>query len=159
MISDRALLRVVGSSFIQGELRANLSFERDAVRASDFALDIIENGYKILFQKSPLPYSIENRSSALLHRGFVLEVLLELLTRGCINQLSVYPLFCNPLDFAVELSGKLRLILDLFYLDVKYEDLRTFFKCLFSYLIFSQPIITLISARNTGNLVLFIAFF
>ena len=52
---------------MQGKLRANLSFGRDAVRASDFVLDIIENGYKILFQKSPLPYSIENRSSALLH--------------------------------------------------------------------------------------------
>ena len=92
-----------------------MSFGRDAVRASDFVLDIIENGYKILFQKSPLAYSIENRSSALLHRGFVREVLPELLTRGCIKQLSVYPPFCSPLDVAVELSGKLRLILDLFY--------------------------------------------
>ena len=115
LIIDRAFLKVIGSSFIQGKLRANLSFRRDAVRASDFVLDIIENGYKILFQKSPLPYSIENRSSALLHRGFVREVLPELLTRGCIKQLSVYPPFCSPSDVAVELSGKLRLILDLLY--------------------------------------------
>ena len=103
LIIDRALLKVIGSSFIQGKLRANLSFGRDAVRASDFVLDIIENGYKILFHKSPLPYSIENGSSALRHRGFVREVLPELLTRGCIKQLSVYPPFCNPLDVAVEL--------------------------------------------------------
>ena len=103
LIIDRALLKVIESSFIQRKLRANLSFGRDAVRASDFVLDIIENGYKILFQKSPLPYSIENGSSALLHRGFVREVLPELLTRGCIKQLSVYPPFCNPLDVAVEL--------------------------------------------------------
>ena len=89
LISDSVLLRIIGSFFIQGKLRANLSFGREAVRASDFALDIIENGYKILFQKSPLPYSIENRSSALLHRGFVREALPELLTRGCIKQLSV----------------------------------------------------------------------
>ena len=115
LIRDRALLRVIGSSFIQGKLRANLSFGRDAVRASDFALDIIEDGYKILFQKSPLQNSIENRSSALLHRGFVREAVPELPTRGGIKQLSVYPLFCNPLDVPVELSGKLRLILDLFY--------------------------------------------
>ena len=67
LIIDRALLKVIESSFIQGKLRANLSLGRDAVRASDFVLDIIENGYKILFQKSPLPHSIENRSSALLH--------------------------------------------------------------------------------------------
>ncbi|CAH3151779.1 unnamed protein product, partial [Porites lobata] len=93
-------------------LRANLSFGRDAVRASDFVLDIIENGYKILFQKSPLPYSIENRSSALLHRGFVREVLPELLTRGCIKQLSVYPPFCSPLDEPTQKFVFLETVLD-----------------------------------------------
>ena len=36
------------SSFVQGKLRANFSFWQDTVQASDFVLDIIRNGYKIL---------------------------------------------------------------------------------------------------------------
>ena len=66
---DQSEQGIVGSSFIQGKLHANLSFWHDTVRASDFVLDIIESSYKILFQETPLPYSIENRSSALIHRG------------------------------------------------------------------------------------------
>ena len=68
---DQSEQGIVGSFLIQGKLRASLSFWRDTVRASDFVLDIIGNGYKIPFRESPLPYSIENRSSALIHRGFV----------------------------------------------------------------------------------------
>ena len=56
---------------IQGKLRANFPFWRNVARASEFVLDIIQNGYKILFQETPLPYSTENRSSALHQRSFV----------------------------------------------------------------------------------------
>lgn len=38
------------SSFVQRELRANFSFWQDTIQASDFVLDIIRNGYKILFR-------------------------------------------------------------------------------------------------------------
>ena len=114
-------------SCIQGKLGANFLFWRDVVRAPQFVLDIIQNGYKILFQESPLPYLIENRSSALHQRAIS-----ELLTHGCIRETPVYPQFCNPLHVAVQSSGKLRLILDLSHLNkfivkksFKYEDLRT----------------------------------
>ena len=129
---DQSEQGVEESSCIQGKLRANFPFWRDAVRASEFVLDIIQNGYKILFRESPLPYSIENRSSALHQRRFVQGAISELLTRGCIREAPVYPQFCNPLHVAVQSSGKLRLILDLSHLNkfiikksVKYEDLRT----------------------------------
>ena len=56
---------------IQGNFRANFPFWRDVVRASEFVFDIIQNGYKILFRESPLPCSIENRSSALHQKSFV----------------------------------------------------------------------------------------
>ena len=137
---DQSEQGIVGSFFIQGKLRANLPFWRDTVRASDFVLDIIENGYKILFRESPLPYSIENRSYVLIHRGFVQEAVSVLFTRGCIREVSVYPRFCNLLHVAVhaQSSGKLRLILDLSYLNkfifkksVKYEDLRTVLQMFF----------------------------
>ena len=96
---DQSEQGIVGSSFIQGKLHANLSF-----RASDFVLDIIESSHKILFQETPLPYSIENRSSVLIHRRFVQEAVSELLTHGCTREVSVYPRFCNPLHVAVQSS-------------------------------------------------------
>ena len=102
---------------IQGKLRANFPFWRDVVGASEFVLDIIQNGYKILFRESPFPYSIENRSSALHRRAFVQGAISELLTRGCIREVPVSPQFCNPLHVAVQSSGKLGLILDLSHLN------------------------------------------
>ena len=123
---------VEDSSCIQGKLRANFPFWRVVVRASEFVLDIILNGYKILFRESPLPFSIKNRSSALHRRSFVQGAISELLTRGCSREAPVHPQFCNPLHVAVQSSGKLRLILDLSHLNkfiikksVKYKDLRT----------------------------------
>ena len=114
-------------SCIQGKLGTNFLFWRDVVRAPEFVLDIIQNGYKILFQESPLLYSIENLSSALHQRAIS-----ELFTHGCIRETPVYPQFCNPLHVTVQSSGKLRLILDLSHLNkfivkksLKYEDLRT----------------------------------
>ena len=120
------------SNFVQGKLCANFSFWQDTIQASDFVLDIIRNGYKILFRETPLPYSIENRSSARRQHIFVEGAISELMSRGCLREVSEYPQFCNSLRVAVQSSGKLRLILDLSHLNkfvvkksVKYEDLRT----------------------------------
>ena len=52
-----------GSGFSQGKLHAHFSFWHDTVKASDFVLDVIQHGYKIIFLDSPSPYSIENRSA------------------------------------------------------------------------------------------------
>ena len=118
-------------AFICGKLRSCLFFWRATICAADFVLDIIENGYKIRFKETPIPYSIENRSSAKSRDSFVGEVISELLVRGCIRQVATYPKYCNPLHVAVQSSGKLRLILILSHLNnfvvknvIKYEDLR-----------------------------------
>ena len=100
------------SNFVQGKLRLNSSFWRDVLQASAFVLDIIEHGYKIIFLESPLPYSFDNRSSALQHEVFVSGAVDELLERGCIKEVFNFPVFCNPLHVAKQSSGKLRLILD-----------------------------------------------
>ena len=109
----------------------NFTFWQDTIQASNFVLDIICNGCKILFWEAPLPYSIENRSSAHRRDSFVEGAILELMSHGCLREVSDYPQFCNPLHVAVQFSGKL-LILDLSDLkkfvvkkSVKYEDLRT----------------------------------
>ena len=83
------------SSCIQGKLSANFAFWRDVVRASEFVFDIIQNGYQILFRESPLPFSIENLSTALDWRSFVQGAISELLTRGCIREAPVYPSFAT----------------------------------------------------------------
>ena len=66
---DQSEQGVEDPSCIQGKLCENFLFWRDVVKASEFVLDIIQNGYKIIFWESPLPFSIENRSSAL-HQKF-----------------------------------------------------------------------------------------
>ena len=78
------------SAFVYGKLRSCLSFWRDTICASDFVLDIIKNGYKIPFKETPVPYSIENRSSAKSRDSFVREAISELLVRGCIRQVATY---------------------------------------------------------------------
>ena len=87
---------------------------------------------KFFFRKSPLPFLIENRSSALHQRIFVQGAISEFFILGYIRQTPIYLQFCNPLHVVVQSSGKLRLILDLSHLNkfiikksVKYEDLRT----------------------------------
>ena len=121
------------SSFIQGSCVQISHYGVMPLELQSLFLTLFKtDGYKIHFRKSPLPYSIENRSSALHQRRFVQGAISELLTRGCIREAPIYPQFCNPLHVAVQSSGKLRLILDLSHLkkfiikkSVKYENLRT----------------------------------
>lgn len=99
------------SGFIQGKLRAHIEFWRN-IDCSNFILDVIENGCKILLETPPVSYSINNRNSTTIHNEFVHVSILELLDRGCIKELTNSPEFCNPLHVAVQSSGKLCLILD-----------------------------------------------
>ena len=105
------------SEIFHGKLRSCLSFWRETICASEFVLDIIENGYKILFKITPTTYSIGNRSSAKRRDSFVREAISELLARVCVREVANYSEFCNPLHVAVQSSGKLRLILDLSHLN------------------------------------------
>ena len=106
---DQSEQGVEDPSCIQGKLCANFPFWRDVGGASEFGLDIIQNGYNILFRESPLPFSIDNRSSALHQRSFVQEAISELLIRGCIREAPIYPQFCNPLHVAVQSQANLDL--------------------------------------------------
>ena len=104
------------SSFVQGKLRSCIDFWR-SINCSDFILDVIDNGYKILFENAPTSFSFKNRGSTNQHSDFVNQSILELLDLGCIKEFSNPPEFCNPWQVAVQSSGKLRLILDLSHLN------------------------------------------
>ena len=118
--------------FIQGKLKRNLKFWREIIKPSYFILNMIQSGYKIPFHTTPDPYYFDNRSSALRRKSFVEFQIRELLENGCISEVPDCPEFINPLNVAVQPSGKEPLILDLSHLNnfivkthVKYEDLKT----------------------------------
>ena len=79
-----------------------------------------------------LPHAFANQQGALRHHGFVTGEISDLLARGSIIQTDRPPLVVNPLN-VVEHNSKLRLILDLVYvnhfinkegLKFKYEGIK-----------------------------------
>lgn len=63
--------------------------------------------------------------------GFVQESVTDLLTSGCIKEVSSVPCICSPLSVVESSAGKKRLVINLWHLNkflwkqkFKYEDLR-----------------------------------
>ena len=120
------------SGFRIGTLQENVCFWSKALRADEFVLLIIRDGYRIPSVSLLEPYFFRNRSSSFNHSEFVQEAIDERLIRDSITQLDLASAFCNPLHVAVQGDGKHRLILDLFFLNkfiwkqsLKYEGVRT----------------------------------
>ena len=116
---------------VQGQLKKNLSFWKDVLHAPPPVLDCIEHGYRLPLKFLPPPYSQSNHKSAISHRVFVEDAVLNLLNNRCVAQVSEKPHVCSPLSVVSNSSGKLRLVLNLRYLNqflhvvsFKYEDLR-----------------------------------
>ena len=84
------------SGFVPGRLCSCIDFSCH-INCYDFILDVIDNGYKILFENAPASYSFENRGSTNKYSNFVSESILELLEPGCIKEFSNPSEFCNPL--------------------------------------------------------------
>ena len=117
---------------VKGRLTERLAFWQH-MGVSDFILEVIRKGYALHFVKEPEPAVFENNQSAKNHPDFVTSEILRLLDQGCVKEVSrgeVHTII--PLSVA-DNSKKLRLILDLRYINkhlwvqkFKYEDLRTF---------------------------------
>ena len=125
--SDSCLFKV-------GSLREHVDFWYNSIRASDFIINTIVEGYRIPFFDLPGNFIIPNRSSAFKFKDFVYEAISELIERGCVQQVLNSPKFINPLHVEQQSGGKCRLILDLSYLNrfiwrqsVRFEDIRTVF--------------------------------
>jgi hypothetical protein len=109
-------------------LKSCLPFWRDNLKASQFVLDIIANGYTIPFVVEPPPCYLRNNRSALDSFEFVVEATEKLLLSGVVRERSTQSYCCNPLTVAA--NKKLRLVLDLsthvnpfvLYQHFKYED-------------------------------------
>ena len=94
-------------------------------------LDCIEHGYRLPLKFLPPPYSQNNHKLAILHQSFVDDAVLSLINNRCVVQVSEKPHVCSALSVVSNSSGKLRLVLNLWYLNqflhvisFKYEDLR-----------------------------------
>ena len=116
---------------VQGRLRKHVSFWKDVLQAPPPILDCINHGYRLPIKFTPPPYSRDNHASAILQQQFVDNAVADLLKNRCAVQVSEKPYICSPLLVVSNSSGKLRLILNLRYLNqflhvvsFKYEDLR-----------------------------------
>ena len=100
-----------------GSLREQVEFWMNSIRASDFIINTIVEGYKIPFIDFPENFVIPNRSSAFKFKDFVDDAISELIERGCVSEVDYPPNFINPLHVVQQSSGKCRLILDLSFLN------------------------------------------
>ena len=94
-------------------------------------------GYRLPFIETPEPKQFGNNRSALEHKTFISETIFELLSDGSVKKVPFLPQVVNPLSVAKNSSGKLRLILDLRYVNlhlykesIRFDDWRSFKHCL-----------------------------
>ena len=116
---------------VQGWLKKNKKFWQEVLQAPDTVLEYIENGYRLLFKFLPPLHSQRNNKSIETHQKFVDEAVQSLLINKCIRRIEAEPWICSPLSVVLNSTGKLRLVLNLQYLNqflhvtkFKYEDLR-----------------------------------
>jgi len=103
--------------YIKGRLKAKLAFWR-LFCTSAWVLSWISDGYNIPWgdRGPPPPHAFANQQGAIGNQDFVTREVADLLARGSIIQTDRPPLVVSPLN-VVEHNGKLRLILDLVYVN------------------------------------------
>ena len=94
-------------------------------------LDCIESGYRLPLKFIPSPHCQPNHKSTMAHLSFVADAIKKLVINRCVLRVSKKPHICSPLSVVSNSNGKLRLVLNLRYLNqylhvltFKYEDLR-----------------------------------
>ena len=118
---------------VKGRLKKDLIFWWETLSANSAILDIIDNGYKIPFFKTPKCAPFRNNQSALKNKDFIEESISELLKCGSVIEAEKPPEAINPLSVSINSSGKKCLILDLRYVNthvykdkIKFEDWKYF---------------------------------
>ena len=116
---------------VQGRLREHAQFWEEQLEASRFVLDIVKAGYCLPFITYPPPLVARNHKSALEHAKFVKDSIDELVLSHCVQRVVSCPTVCSPLQVVANAKGKLRLVIDLRYLNqflvkakFKYEGLN-----------------------------------
>jgi len=97
-------------SRVVGRLSTALPFWRDTIKASEYILSCIKQGYIVPFTTEPPAFYAANNQSAVKNIEFVRKTIRELLESNCIQEVSTMSHCCNPLTVAE--GKKLRLVLD-----------------------------------------------
>eukprot|EP00111_Clytia_hemisphaerica_P013786 TCONS_00040574-protein len=115
---------------VAGKIQKFSEFWEKDLKASNFALNIVHEGYKIPFESEPPKFFAKNNASSLKNRTFVTDSITQLLKDDCIKKVDEPPHCVNPLTVA-EGNSKLRLVLDLRHVNryikpkkFKYENLK-----------------------------------
>jgi len=116
---------------VQGRLKKCLPFWKEVLGAPPNILACIENGYRLPSKFRPPSFSQNNHCSAATYQMFVDEAVQSLVINRCVMEVDQQPHVCSPLSVVSNAAGKLRLVLNLKYLNkflhvmtFKYEDLR-----------------------------------
>ena len=99
-------------SSVAGNIHSAGQFWHNKLQASKFVLDIIDNGYRLPFERPCPPFYAKNNASSLSHADFVAEAIQKLVKHKCVKEVGEMPYCCNPLTVASK-GKKLRLVLDL----------------------------------------------
>ena len=112
-------------------MKEHLEYWEQVLKAPDYIIDSIRNGYVLPLFSAPTPYIGCNHKSAREQKDFVTSAVKDLLATGCILKVDKRPFICSPLS-VVEGSNKRRLVINFRHLNsflwkqkFKYEDLRT----------------------------------
>ncbi|VDI24929.1 Hypothetical predicted protein [Mytilus galloprovincialis] len=113
--------------YVKGRLKKSINFWKQ-INASDFILNVITDGYKILLLNEPEEIFLRNNKSAFDNSEFVSKAILDLMKGGLIREVSSRPHVVNPLTVSTA-KNKHRLILDLRHVNkqvvdskIKFED-------------------------------------
>ena len=116
---------------VQGRLKKSLIFWENTLQPAPWIISCIKEGYKLPLRSTPDHFHWPNQQSALDHQEFVTQAIQELEENRCIVKVQDTPFICSPLSVVANTQGKLRLVLNLRYLNqflwtdkFKYEDLR-----------------------------------
>ena len=102
---------------VKGNLHQNLEHWHHT-GANPSVIDIIENGYKILFFTTPDSKFFQNNQSSLQNENFVTYTVKESLKSSRIKEARAPPHIVNPLTVSKSSCHKPRLILDLRYVSL-----------------------------------------
>ena len=69
---------------VEGRLKRHVDYWEQVLKAPDYIIHLIQNGYVLPLFSVPTPYSGCNHKSALEQKDFVTRTVLDLLATGCI---------------------------------------------------------------------------
>ena len=101
---DKMNLNLATDVRVPGRLKGHHEVYKE-IGADDYIVELIENGYKLVFDEVPPKSYTRNNKSALMKNTFVYDELMRLEKLGCIKRVSSQPHEVLPLSVVYSKSG------------------------------------------------------